>query len=50
MERELTGVSAALLLQLIGGYALCIIPFTSSGGGGANNSLTVKLPKGGVAG
>lgn len=35
--------------NLLGGYALCTIPFISSGGG-ANNPLTVKLPKGGVAG
>ena len=35
--------------NLLGGCALCIIPFISSGGGG-NNPLTVKLPKGGVTG
>lgn len=46
-EREFSGVSAALLLQLIGGCALCIIPVISSGGG--NNPLTVKLPRGGAA-
>lgn len=35
--------------NLLGGYALCTIPVISSGGG-ANNPLTVKLPRGGVAG
>lgn len=35
--------------NLLGGYALCTIPVISSGGG-HSNPLTVKLPKGGVAG
>ena len=35
--------------NLLGGYALCIIPVISSVGG-HSNPLTVKLPKGGVAG
>lgn len=35
--------------NLLGGYALCIIPVVSSGGG-RSNPLTVNLPKGGAAG